>query len=322
MSYVIGVDGGGSQTCAVVADKSGRFISSGKSQGSNHQIIGVELALSRIQESIQNALHAAGTTPHEVDFVQYGLAGADRETDLKILSEALVALPYRRWAVVSDAWEGLRAGTDNGIGVSVVCGSGTNAVGRNAHGLEVQVGGFGYAFGDMAGGHQLALETFRAAVRSYQHRAPETQLTRELPAYLGFENMDAVYNYFLDHHPPIPLSLSLLVHRLAALGDKVCQDILASMGRELGLAANAVIEQLGGTCDQEIPIVLVGGIVQKGRSPALLEALRETVTTHFSGASLQQLDVPPVYGAVLLALDHLGIPADSGAKATFQRWGK
>lgn len=319
MGYVMGIDGGGSQTTAVMADESGCVVSIGRSEGANHQGIGMEGASQHLVEAVEGALSQAGVGRDGVDFFQYGLAGADRDRDFAILRDGLGRLPYGPWEVVSDAWEGLRAGTDDFVGVSVVCGSGTNAVGRNRRGHEVQVGGFGYLFGDTAGGRDLAHEGFRAAVRSWQRRGPATVLTDLIPARFGLRDMEQVYNHCLDNDTPIPLDLAILVHRAAEAGDVVAQGMLQYMGRELGLAANAVLDHLG-IDDEPMPIVLVGSVVQKGQSRFLLNALEDTVLGRFDAAYLRMLDVPPVYGAVLLALDHLGRPVGLEARHTYQGW--
>ena len=320
MSYVVGVDGGGSQTTAVVADLDGRLIAKGRAGGSNHQGPGIDEALRQVRRAVDAALDAAQVPASAVEFVQYGLAGADRPRDFEILRPALATLPFADWDVVSDAWQGLRAGTDDYIGVSLVCGSGTNAIGRNAQGREVQVGGFGYVFGDFAGGHDVAVETFRAAVRSWQRREEATVLTERVAAYLGVPDMEAVYNKFLDEDLAVPLSLALVVHQAADAGDAVSQRILGQMGFELGLAANAVLDHLHVGSQESLPVVLVGSVLQKGKSPFLLEALDDTVKIRYPQVFLSQLDVPPVFGSVLLALDRLGREAAPSARETFKGW--
>lgn len=320
MSYVVGVDGGGSQTTAVVADLDGRLVGKGHAGGSNHQGPGIEAALRQVQLAVDAALDAAQVSSSAVEFIQYGLAGADRPRDFTILRPALATLPFAAWDVVSDAWQGLRAGTDDYIGVSLVCGSGTNAIGRNANGMEVQVGGFGYAFGDAAGGRDLAVETFRAAVRAWQRREEETTLTERVCAHLGLPDMEAVYNKFLDEDLSVPLSLALVVHQAADAGDAVSQRILGQMGFELGSAANAVLHHLDVKPQQSLPVVLVGSVLQKGKSPFLLEALEDTVKSRYPHVFLSQLDVPPVFGSVLLALDRIGRRAAPGARETFKGW--
>lgn len=318
---LIGVDGGGSQTTAVVTDTVGHPLGVGRSGGANHQGIGADASVAHIGEAITEALKQAQAVPTDVVFVQYGLAGADREHDFRILKPALARLPFSRWEVVSDAWIGLRAGTSNYVGVSVVCGSGTNAVGRDAHERQVQVGGFGYEFGDTAGGRHLALEGFRASVRAYQGRGPATILTTLVAEYLGLESMDAVYNHFLDCDTPIPLELAEVVHEAASIGDAVATKLLIDMGRELGIAACAVMDQLSFS-ETPIPIVLVGSVVQKGQSPHLLGALSTTVASRHPNAYLKPLEVSPVFGAIGLALDRVGGSFSCSSKQLFQQWGE
>jgi N-acetylglucosamine kinase-like BadF-type ATPase len=321
MPYVMGVDGGGSQTTVAIADERGRLISIGRAHGANHQTIGIDAAVSHIDQAVQEALAQSNLNPRDIAFVYYGLAGADRPRDFDILRVGLARLPFPRWRMVSDAWEGLRAGTDDYVGVSLVCGSGSNAVGRSASGKEVQVGGFGYAFGDAAGGSHLAVETFRAAVRAYQGRGAATELVRAVPDFLGYPDMDHVYNSFLDNDCHIPLDLVLVLHQVAHQGDAVAQKILTAMGCELGLAAIAVLQQLQGIEDKPIiPLVLVGSIVQKAQSPFVLETLAQTVHERYPTVRLRPLDVPPVFGSVLLALDCLDLVADGVARKTFRDW--
>ncbi|MCY0880220.1 MAG: ATPase [Firmicutes bacterium] len=316
MDYVLGVDGGGSQTTAVVADSQGYPLGWGKAGGANHQGVGVTEAVGQIWAAAEEALNAARVSPRDVVSVHYGLAGADRPHDFALLRPALQSLPFARWDVTADAWIGLRAGTARYVGVSLVCGSGTNAVGRDPAGHEVQIGGFGYAFGDTAGGHHLAVETFRAAVRDYQRRGPHTLLTELVPKHLGLADMDAVYQTWLDTGRPIPLSLVLVAHQAADLGDAVARGLLTAMGEELGIAANAVLAHLDAW--EPIEVVLVGSIAQKGRHPALLGACRRTIQERYPAAQVRALTEQPVYGAVLMALDAIQASPDPQAARHYQ----
>lgn len=321
MRYIIGVDGGGSQTCAVLVDDLGRVLGIGRSGSANHQTVGLSKALKSIRTAIRSALTQAKVKSDAVTYVQYCLAGADREKDFEILRIGLSSLPYRSWGVVSDAWEGLRAGTEDNVGVSVVCGTGTNAIGRDPLGNQVQVGGFGYPFGDAAGGSFLAVEAFRAAVRDWEGRGSPTDLTKRVPELLALPDMEAVFNHFLDTEAHIPLDLAVVVHEAATAGDVVSQQLLATMGRELGWAAIAVLDRLGhweGLA--EIPVILVGSVFQKGRSQFLLKAMAETVQSRFARARLKILDVAPVYGAVLLGWDHEMIAPAPQLKDELVQW--
>ncbi len=93
------------------------------------------------------------------------------------------------------------------------------------------------------------------------------------------------------------------------------------MGAELGYAAIAVLARLGDWEGvPEIPVILVGSVFQKERSPFLLEAMGQTLESRFAKARLRILDVAPVYGAVLLGWDHQMIAPAPQLKEQFVQW--
>ncbi len=194
----MGVDGGGTKTYTIITDELGNKVGNGLSGRGNHQGYGIEKALTNIKDSIDQALQSAGLAYKDISFTQFGLAGADPEKDFSILLPALKTLPLGEWDLVCDTYEGLRIGSRNNLGVVLVCGTGTNAAGRNKEGTLIQTGGMGYLYGDAAGGSHLAEETFRSAVRSWEFRDIPTVLTTKVPEFFGFQNMDQLVNDFLD----------------------------------------------------------------------------------------------------------------------------
>ena len=320
--YLLGIDGGGSKTQAVVTDETGRLLGEGTTGCGNHQVNGVQLALDNIRWAGEQAMAAAGLVPGDVSFTQFGLAGADREKDFAILREALTTLSWGSWDLVCDTLIGLRTGSDHPYGVILICGSGTNAAGVNRAGKFMQTGGFGYLYGDTAGGAYMAVETFRAAVRAWEGREQPSLLTDMVIRFFGYATMEALFYDFLDHDvSDLPGELTVVLHEAAAQGDKVARAILNRTGHELGLAANSVIKRLGGFPDEHVPIVLSGSVFQKGRSPDLLDALSTTIRTCHTDYSLVIPDMDPVYGAILLAMDHVGINTDQTLNQRFASYG-
>lgn len=321
--YLAGVDGGGSKTLAVVTDGDGRVLGSGTAGCGNHQMIGAEAAVAHIREALHEALSQAGFGEEELAFVQFGLAGADRSFDLeRLYPEIGRQMQLRRWNIVCDTMEGLRCGSPSYTGVVLVCGSNTNAAGRSRSGQEVQVGGFDALFGDRAGGYYLAAQAFGRAIRSWEGREPYSLLVDRIPAFLGFSSMGEMVNKCLDDDiDHAPIELSRVVHETAAEGDWLAVELLDNMGRELGLSAAAVIRKLGGFPGETVPIVLTGSILQSGRSPILLTALSRELEGHHADYRLVIPSLPPVFGSVLLAMDHLGLAADERTIAHFEHFG-
>ncbi|WP_134703007.1 N-acetylglucosamine kinase [Ammoniphilus sp. YIM 78166] len=323
MRYIMGVDAGGSKTYTVITDEQGNTLGEGLSAGGNHEVFGLEKALTHVKESIEQALAKAQLRYVDISFVQYGFAGADRESDFLILQPALFNLfPFGSWNLVCDALVGLRLGSPSHTGVVLICGSGTNAVGRSKEGKVVQTGGQGYLYGDAAGGKKMALETFRSAVRSWDYREIPSVLTDLVPKFFEFKNMEEMLNHFLDREvKEVPGQLTLILHEAADLGDELAIRILRNTGYELGISANSVIKRLGLSSEEDIPVVLIGSVLQQGKNPYLLGTMRETILQENKKAHLVTPSVEPVYGAILLGMDHLKIPVGPEIYRKFDLYG-
>ncbi|MBM7691746.1 N-acetylglucosamine kinase-like BadF-type ATPase [Peribacillus deserti] len=321
MRYLMGVDGGGSKTYTVITDENGNKLGEGISGRGNHQALGIEPAFNNIKESIDKALSSAGLYYKDISFTQFGLAGADRKKDFSILRPALNTLPLESFDLVCDTFEGLRIGSENNVGVVLVCGSGTNAAGRNKEGKVVQTGGFGFFYGDAAGGKHMARETFRSAVRSWELREMPSLLTDTVPKFFGFQSMEQLVNDFLDRDIfDVPGELTITLHEAAAEGDPLAIQILSETGAELGAAANSVIKRLGGFEGDTIPVILVGSVLQKAKNEHLLQAMQTAIERERHSVSLIIPDMEPVYGSILLAMDHLGIETSDDIYQKFRSY--
>ncbi|RME27960.1 MAG: ATPase, partial [Deltaproteobacteria bacterium] len=111
MSYVVGVDGGGTKTLAAVAESGGRLLGVGAADGSNFQACGVAGASSQCGLAVKRALESAGLGRDEIDAACYAMAGADRPKDFDTIESFTAGiLPRARRLVVNDSMAALRAG--------------------------------------------------------------------------------------------------------------------------------------------------------------------------------------------------------------------
>lgn len=321
MAFIMGVDGGGSKTYTVITDLEGNRIGEGLAPGANYQKIGLEEAMHNIRQSMDMALAEAGRGYGELDFIQFTLAGADRETDFIQLNGGLRQLPLGAWDLQCDTAAGLRIGSPDNVGVVLVCGSGTNAFGRSHSGKVVQTGGFGYLYGDYAGGRNLAIETFRTAVRSWEGREGDSLLMTKVPEFFGFHSMEALLEDFLDRQvSTVPSDLTVILHDAANEGDVLATRLLAKAGYELGIAANSVISRIGDFGVSRIPVVLIGSVFQRGKNSLLLEWIGKTIREAHPSAELVVPEMDPVYGAVLMGMDRLDLAVTDQIIDKFNRY--
>jgi N-acetylglucosamine kinase-like BadF-type ATPase len=301
LKYYLGVDGGGSKTYTLIIDEQGNVAGKGHSSNGNHQT-GYDAASRNIRESVEMALQQAGLEREHIEFAYFGLAGADREVDYKILRPMIAKLGFPRHDINCDTMIALRAGTSRPYGVVLICGSGTNSAGVNPQGVFYQCGGFSYLLGDCGGGGSLSIEVFRAVIRSWDGREPKTLLTGLLLEDLGYDSVQAMFDDYLDHQKTPPIRVAKLLFQAAQQGDTVAIRILREQGEEMGKSAQAVIQRLdmaGGSFD----VVLAGSIVTRGEGDFIHAYIERAVKEVAPEATLVKLQVEPVVGAVWLAIE-------------------
>ncbi|MVO99782.1 BadF/BadG/BcrA/BcrD ATPase family protein [Paenibacillus lutrae] len=305
MNYYLGMDAGGTKTYAVIADESGNVVGTGRSGMGNHQI-NHAAAVHSINAAVEEALQQAGLTKPDITFAFFGLAGADRETDFRILREILQKVEFKNWDLACDTIVAMRAGTTRQSGVVVISGTGVNCSGMNERGEAYQCGGFSYDFGDFGGGSGLSIEAFRTVIRAWDGREEETLLTGLVLKQLGYGSVEDMFNDFLDHEKRIPNNLTKLLFEAASQGDAAALRILRRQGEELGLSIGAVIKRLG-MSEAEFDVVLAGSVLMRGDGDYVEKYIEEAAKKAAPRSKIRRLEAEPVVGSVLLAMQRGGM---------------
>lgn len=299
---VLGVDGGGTKTRAVVADGRARVLGEGVSGPSNPLRVGVHEAATAIREAAERACAAAGVRRLEIDAAEVGLAGVRREDLRERMRDALSALGAKTVEVVTDADIALYGATAGQPGLVIIAGTGSVCLGVNARGRQVWAGGWGPVAGDEGSGSWIARGALRAVARATDGRGRRTSL------------VEAACDYF-DVTKPEDLSTavyapSMTNNRIAGFGrhvidaakrrDGVAREIVEEAGRELALAAATVIRRL--RMEREsFTVGYVGGVFHAGE--LILEPLREGVWKVARGARLSPPALAPAEAAARMACE-------------------
>lgn len=306
MKYFLGVDAGGSKTYAMIANEEGVVIGVGKGGNGNHQN-NREQAENSLQQAVSGAIIASGLTKDQMEYSWFGLAGADRESDFRILRPIISRLGLPRTEISCDTWIALRSGTERNYGIVLICGSGVNCAGKNPRGVTYQCGGFGYRFGDYGGGYDLSIEVFRSVLRADEGREQETVLSERLIHLLGYSSVSGLREDYLDHSRDLQPQIAELLFQAADEGDQVATLLLTKQGDELGLAAVSTIRRLAMEEDS-FDIVLAGSLLTKGdRSGIIRQAIEKRVKHSAPNGTLKILTREPVVGAVVLAMESSGM---------------
>jgi N-acetylglucosamine kinase-like BadF-type ATPase len=323
---VLAIDGGNSKTDVALVGPDGKLLASVRGGGSNYQSIGTERMLKVLAGLVGDACAAAGlpggTGTAVAEHTSACLAGADlpqEEADLLALIE------QQHWSasssVVNDTFAVLRAGlADSGPhwGIGVVCGAGTNCVGVAPDGRTTRLPALGEISGDWGGGSDLGMQALWWAGPGGAGRGPATELQAEVTRHFGLDQIEDVVvglHFGTIGHAELH-GLVPLLFEVAGRGDQVARDVVLRQAGEIVIMATAAARKLGletGAGGRPVPVVL-GGSLMTARDPLLTSSVAEGFAAAMPGADVRIVDVPPVTGAALLGLDHVGAPASAAAR--------
>jgi N-acetylglucosamine kinase-like BadF-type ATPase len=298
----LGVDGGGTKTHIVLLDAKKNIVGEAFSGASNPLRVGIEKAAANIFAAVDKACDNAGLNQGDIIAIECGLAGV-RRADLRQLLHRLVAGRFRVDAVevVTDAEIALFAATQGKEGLCVIAGTGSVCIGQNSEGRKAIAGGWGPLAGDEGGGAGIARRALQAVAKASDGRGQPTSLSDLAVDYFRAGRLEdlsvAIYAPQIDNTRIA--GFARFVIETAQAGDRVAISVLEEAGRELGLAAKAVIKELK-MARRKFPIGYVGGIFNAG--DLIYQPLLETVHEIAPKAYISAPKFPPAVAAAQMAL--------------------
>jgi N-acetylglucosamine kinase-like BadF-type ATPase len=311
MGYVLGVDGGNTKTLAVVGTLDGAIVGVGRSGCSDiYACPTPEAAIAEVETAVSAALKMAGISVEALEAGAFSMAGADWPEDYALIEAALARRGLgRRIVVVNDGLGALRAGSPDGTGVVVVCGTGTATAarspdGRNWHSSWWQ---------EVQGANHLGLKALSAVYRAELGIDPPTSLTNALLRYFDREQVVGVlyeFNKRAGDRPPYSAvsGLARVLLDEAQAGDTVARGIAEEHGAALGDYALAAARMVG-IEGMAFTLALAGGVIRHP-SRILPEALIARVHTTSPEAQPVYARFEPAIGAYFLALEAAGVTVD------------
>ena len=301
---VVGVDGGGTKTRAIVVGEGDEVLGEGLAGPSNPLRVGVASAVTAIRDAVDRACSAARVRRAEIVATEVGLAGVKREDLREAMREALGELGIGHVEVVTDAEIALFGVTEGQPGLVIIAGTGSICYGQNERGKRAWAGGWGPIVGDEGSGSWIARRGLQAVARATDGRAARTPLAKASCQYFNLSSPEdlatAIYAPSMTNDRIA--GFARYVIESARARDAAARQIVVEAGRELGMAAAAVIEKLQ-LARESFDVGYVGGVFAAGE--LLLDALRREVHTHAPKARLTMPTLAPAEAAARMARGQL-----------------
>jgi N-acetylglucosamine kinase-like BadF-type ATPase len=326
---VLAIDGGNSKTDVALVASDGTVLTSARGPGINPQDVGADQTALNLDALVRQAARQAGLDPlarsawiarHTVAC----LANADLPEEEADLAASVQAQAWSPTAtVVNDTFAILRSGlldTDQPHwGVAVVCGAGINCVGVAPDGRVTRFLALGTIAGDWGGGLGLGFEVLWHAARAEDGRGQDTVLSGYVAGHFGVERVEQVtiglHQGKFGEDDLVGLAPVLL--RAADEGDAIARTLVNRQAEEISVMAITAMRRLELT-GLATPVILGGGIIT-ARNPLLMAGITRQLAEAVPRAQVRVIEVPPVVGAALLGLDHVGAPpaAESRLRAAY-----
>lgn len=304
-AIVVGVDGGGTKTRALVADENAKPLADVEGPGSAVRPGQAERSADVILETVRQALHAARMEHVLPRVLCVGVAGVGREPERQALWQALVEREVAEEIVVHpDAIVALDDAFGDGPGVLLIAGTGSVAFGRGPTGTIARCGGWGPNIGDEGSGAWIGRRALSVVTASSDGREPETALVGAVLTAVQVNEVTELIAWAAQATPAQLATLAPAVMSEAEAGDTRANAILSMAVEELVLHVRALARQLFVDERAAVPVALTGGLL--GRGTPLRKRLEQRMKSAVPGAQLHAGDVDPARGAVRGALRYLG----------------
>lgn len=301
MGCILGIDQGGTKTCAAVMDQKGNILSYSRTGGCYFPSAGIGEAARFMFSAAENAMKDANIEISDIDIIASGVTGIDWDGDDALVTGALKErFGNKEIIACNDCEIAYYSGTLNPVGAVICAGTGINAALFAPGGKKFVMGD--YLKSSVQGGSAIATRAIEAVFGADLGMLPETGLTK---LFLDFSGDGVVFKLLQRYKTSRTFSTEIIslvpqIIDVADGGDKVAQAILTEFSDELCscyIAAMKKMDMLELDCD----IVLAGSVFM-GRTNGLTVMVAKRILRHANNANIINAAYEPVVGACILGM--------------------
>lgn len=301
------MDGGNTKTIALAARLDGLIIGEGRSGCGDIYNQDEFAALDAVMDAIRQSLASEGAQPADVAAIALSLAGADWPEDFDYWHTAMRERGFTHTLIVNDAMGALRAGSPDGTGVAIACGTGAGTGARSVDGRI-----WHSSFWQMTqGAEELSRKVRKAVYLAELGIGPASTLTQRVLDAYSAPSIEAVLHAETrrQNRSPSPIGkLSRALMEEARSGDQVALSIIQKHGAELteyGLVAARKVGLEGAP----FYLILAGSLLRETHSP-LASAIIDKIVSVNPLVQPIMSQFEPAVGALFLALEQMGAIID------------
>ena len=310
--YVIGIDIGATKSHCALFSTSGNLIDLCHWGPLNHEILPGSFAQfeDELRQFIVSSLVKNNIEIQQIAYSVFGVAGVDTKKQHHIVSEIIKNIGLKQITLLNDGFLGITAGIPSGTGICANNGTGCTLAGINNKGNMLQIGGVGFISSDYGGGGFLGEKIISAVYSELFRKGEKTCMTDILFKKLGIHDkhdfVEKIYEKIDDNSFQVKSCVKFLFEAVSK-NDNIAKNIVLNIAESYANGITCMIEELQFSREENVNIVFTGSVFVKSEDPLMLNTLKKKVNMDNQGYSINYtlLDLPPVAGAVIWALNSL-----------------
>jgi N-acetylglucosamine kinase-like BadF-type ATPase len=306
LHYVIGIDGGGTKTEAVVMATDGRQLTAIAGGASNPHAVGYEAAFRHLSEIFLQIWQMPDLKREACTAIALGLAGVSTDEEKKRFMDYLLNFLEQNRVTATvrlshDAEIGLMATIGKQEGVVAISGTGSIVYGMTAEGESLRVGGWGHLLGDEGSGYSIGLQTLKAVMRSHDGVYPPTLMTNMIKEKYCFLSITELKSFI--YAPTIQkidiAAFARICVDAAEIEDGIAEHILDRSAMKLASQTFTLVGKKEAFATGDL--VVSGSLFLQ--SPFYYKAYERYILGVLPDIRIHRAKRTPAYGAALLALE-------------------
>jgi N-acetylglucosamine kinase-like BadF-type ATPase len=298
MQLFLGIDGGGTKTKIVIINHKREILFENTEGPSSIDTV----CESTTYNNILNAIKPFITPSTTIVSVFAGLGGIVFEEDFLNVESIIKRMPFINSETLVKARNDMENALYSGLcfdeGMTLICGTGMVAFGKNNH-SQHKAGGWGYKEGELGSAYHLGVEALRHLIRTFDNRRKSDDFSEDLAQELNFTKATDIIKLMDEYHSSRTKTAALAPYctKHANLGNKHAMKICDVATHELSLAVEAVYKKLG---FNQTKLVVVGSL---GNSKGYFqEKLHENIKAISKNIEITGPIIDPALAAAYMAL--------------------
>jgi N-acetylglucosamine kinase-like BadF-type ATPase len=301
--YLLGIDGGGTKTHAILVGLDGTVVTECLVGPSNLHKLGVDKAAQSLFDAITECCKKAGCTSEELVSIVIGAAGAGRAAEKTALVDRLMLIGTRNKfllktiTIESDARIALEAAFAGAPGVVLISGTGSIALYRTEEGQLIRAGGWGDIIGDEGSGFAISRDALNAVMRQHDGRSEKTLLTKKALQYFGVDQVDQLITKIYHDDADIA-AFAPDVFDACNERDRVAYGVLVRNSNELVELVRVLVMQV--RPKKKLPMCMMGGLLESEN--VYSKMVKEKIVHALPHVVVQKPKFSAAFGAAILGL--------------------